>query len=69
MKILLNGETFETEATTVAQLLELLQISPLGVAVAVNQSVVRRADHFQFRLSEGDALEIRADDLIFDWGF
>jgi sulfur carrier protein len=58
MKITLNGEASETSVETVAQLLESLQISPTGVAVAVNQSVVRRAEHPQFRLHEGDAIEV-----------
>lgn len=58
MKISLNGKVTETEAQTVSQLLELLDIEPTGVAVAVNQSVVRRAEHPNHRLQEGDAVEV-----------
>ncbi|RYG70523.1 sulfur carrier protein ThiS [bacterium] len=58
MKISLNGEQTETTAQTVAELLELLQVTPVGVAVAVNQNVVRRADHPSKALSEGDTVEI-----------
>ena len=58
MKIFLNGEPTETTAQTVAQLLELLRVTPTGVAVAVNQNVVRRADHPSQDLQEGDTVEI-----------
>lgn len=58
MKILLNGETRETAATNVAQLLRELDFAPVGLAVAVNQSVVRRANHAAHELNEGDIVEI-----------
>ncbi len=58
MKITLNGEPRETTATTVAQLLRELQFEPVGLAVAVNQSVVRRANHAAHALNEGDVVEI-----------
>jgi sulfur carrier protein len=58
MKISLNGENTETTARTVAELLEQLQVSSIGVAVAVNQSVVRRADHASHSLQENDAVEV-----------
>jgi sulfur carrier protein len=58
MKISLNGENTQTTAKTVAELLNQLQIPTIGVAVAVNQSVVRRADHTSYPLHEGDLVEI-----------
>ncbi|HEX9996434.1 MAG TPA: sulfur carrier protein ThiS [Abditibacterium sp.] len=58
MNISLNGTTVQTQAQTVAQLLESLQISPIGVAVAVNDQVVRRTQHAEFAVSEGDRIEI-----------
>ena len=58
MKIVLNGENLETRAQTVAQLLESLQIAPIGVAVALNGNVVRRAMHGESMLAQGDKIEI-----------
>lgn len=58
MKIRLNGEVVETQAQTVAGLIEELQFSPQGVAVAVNESVVPRASHSVHQLQEGDQIEI-----------
>ena len=58
MKITLNGEARETAALTVAELLRELQFEPIGLAVAVNQSVVRRANHVAHALNEGDVVEI-----------
>lgn len=58
MQIRLNGEVLETRAQTVAQLIEELQFSPQGVAVAVNETVVPRAIHASHQLHEGDQIEI-----------
>ena len=58
MQIQVNGHLVETSAPTVAALLLELEIAPIGVAVAINESVVRRAKHSEFRLHEGDKIEI-----------
>jgi len=58
MQITLNGELRQTDATTVAQLLLELQFEPTSLAVAVNESVVRRADFGSHALSAGDHIEI-----------
>lgn len=58
MRIKLNGEEKEISATTVAQLLAELDMPQIGIAVARNGAVVRRADHENTVLSEGDELEI-----------
>lgn len=58
MKITLNGEARETAAAMVADLLRELQFAPVGLAVAVNESVVRRANHETHALNEGDVVEI-----------
>ncbi len=63
MQIQVNGQSLETRAHTVAQLLEELGFSspenaPAGIAVAVNQSVVRRALHAEFVFQAGDEIEI-----------
>lgn len=58
MKITLNGEARETSACTLGELLRELQFTPSGLAVAINESVVRRA-HLETReLKEGDKIEI-----------
>ena len=58
MQITLNGEIRQTNATTLAQLLAELQFEPTSLAVAVNQSVVRRADFGSHALKQGDVVEI-----------
>lgn len=58
MKIRLNGENVETQAQTVAGLIEELQFPSQGVAVAVNEIVVPRAQHPFHQLQEGDQIEI-----------
>ncbi len=58
MHIKLNGEDFESQAPTVAALLEEMQTPAVGVAVALNGRVVRRAEHAQTPLREGDEVEL-----------
>lgn len=57
MKITLNGQAREVTARTVAELLRELEAPLQGVAVAVNERVVRRAEHEQ-ALREGDKVEL-----------
>jgi sulfur carrier protein len=58
--IWVNGEASEVpEGTTLAALLELLQVGGgPGVAVEVNAEVVRRARHAEHRLQPQDRVEI-----------
>lgn len=58
MTILVNGEELATKAETVEALLTELSVGTEGVAVEVNRSIVSRAGHAGFRLSEGDRVEI-----------
>lgn len=58
MRIKLNGEDFQSEAATIAALLEEMQAPVTGVAVALNGRVVRRAEHAQTPLQEGDEVEL-----------
>lgn len=58
MRITLNGEEFESEAATVAALLQAVQTPVVGVAVAVNGRVVRKAEHADTPLHEGDEVEM-----------
>jgi len=57
MKI--NGEDRDNiRALTVQELLEELKITVGRVAVEVNMVIVRRTEYAQFRLNDGDVVEI-----------
>ncbi|MEQ8847260.1 sulfur carrier protein ThiS [Botrimarina sp.] len=59
MPIQVNGETRDVpEGTTVAALLELLDIRTQGVAVERNLEVVPRSEHAATKLQAGDRLEV-----------
>lgn len=55
----MNGEERDLpDDTTVAQLLEALEVTARGTAVEVNLEMVPRSFHAQHRLREGDRLEV-----------
>jgi len=56
--ILLNGENHSTASATVLNLLQELDVPARGVAVAINGEVVRRAEHANRVLKEGDRVEV-----------
>ena len=60
MTVWVNGEAREVpEGTTIAALLELLQVGGgPGVAVEVNAEVIRRARHAEHPLQAQDRVEI-----------
>jgi sulfur carrier protein len=60
MRIAVNGQVTEVAETTVAELLatRMNDPRPSGIAVAVNEEVVRRDDWPRWRLSAGDTVEI-----------
>ena len=58
MKIILNGEARKTPAATLGELLHELGFAPIGLAVAVNGQVVRRANLPGHPLRDGDHIEI-----------
>ncbi len=59
MKLEINGEHRDVpEGLTVRGLLELLDLKSERVAVEVNAEVIRKANHPEHRLAEGDAVEI-----------
>ncbi len=59
MEITINGDAREVEpGTTVAQLLEQLEMQPRFVAVERNLELVPRATHAECMLSDSDRLEI-----------
>lgn len=59
MQLWINGETREAPPLeTVADLAQWLQLPAFGSAVELNGRVVRRSDHPQASLREGDRLEV-----------
>jgi sulfur carrier protein len=58
MRLVLNGESREVAATTVAGLLEELGMSGQAVAVEVNHRVVPRRQHADTPLNDGDTVEL-----------
>lgn len=59
MKLTVNGEAKEYgKAETVRQLLDALHIVPGRVAVEVNRSVIKKGEYEQFKLKDGDTVEI-----------
>lgn len=62
LEIVLNGELYEVPfGTTVAELLRQLEIDPeaaRGIAVAVNEEVVRRSQWAVLPLQAGDRVEV-----------
>ena len=57
--ILLNGETKTMSSPmTIAELLTDLGFPPLGIAVAVNMSVVPRSEHAQYVLPPDARVEV-----------
>lgn len=61
MKVNVNGKATETAASTIAQLVEELQLAPTGVAVGMNGGIVRRTEWATHALTEGaDIVVIKA---------
>jgi sulfur carrier protein len=58
IQITLNGEAREVAARTVAELLAETGAPQIGVAVAKNGAVVRRAEHTSTPVNDGDVIEI-----------
>lgn len=58
MKLKVNGEEINTDAETVAGLITEFRLEPQGVAVEVNLNVIMKAEYGNFRLNEGDVVEI-----------
>ena len=59
LPIVVNGQPREiVSTTTLAALLQQLEIPTRGVAVEINGQIVPRAQHAEHRLSTGDRLEI-----------
>jgi len=59
MNVLVNGEKRDVAPDiTVAQLLDTLKVIPERVVVEVNLTILKRAQHAQTILKEGDQVEI-----------
>jgi sulfur carrier protein len=58
MRVIVNGETTEVAAATVAALLAEMEYEPAQLAVAVNHKVVPRARWAETALGAGDRIEI-----------
>lgn len=58
MQIFVNGETIQTEVTSLNLLLEKLGYEENWLAIAVNAEVVPLQERSQFILHEGDKIEI-----------
>lgn len=58
MKILFNAEEISVEAANVAELLREKQVPQVGVAVAVNNQVVRKAQWQSHPLLPGDSVTV-----------
>jgi sulfur carrier protein len=58
MKIVLNGEVFETQSSDLDALLNELDYEPALVATAVNEYFVRGKERAATPLREGDRVEI-----------
>ena len=58
MRIKVNGQWRDSDAVSVAGLLEALSLEPRRVAVEMNKLIVPRARYGQTSLAENDELEI-----------
>ena len=58
MKVLINNKEEETEAVTLLQLTNELSLPAQGVAVAVDNRMVPRAEWADYALSEGISIVI-----------
>jgi sulfur carrier protein len=58
MKIILNGEHYETVSDTINGLLYELNIEPERVAVEVNLKIIKKVEFDSFQLHEGDNVEV-----------
>lgn len=60
MRLLVNGVFQDSDAVTLADLLQSLDLSKSAVATAINGSFIRRDERATTNLQEGDSIEIVA---------
>lgn len=58
MRLTVNGEAYCTEKNTVRELLGEMDIVPERVAVEINLKVLKRAEYTEYKLQEGDSIEV-----------
>lgn len=58
MKLMVNSEAHEVAVTTLAELLAALDYEGDWLATAVNSDLVHKANRAEFKLSDGDRIEI-----------
>ncbi|MCX7944269.1 MAG: sulfur carrier protein ThiS [Deltaproteobacteria bacterium] len=60
INIVLNGRefVFESGVLNIIELLNKLGIKPEGIAVCVNEEIVKKKDYFDYFLEEGDKVDI-----------
>lgn len=56
--IIVNGESMNTKAQTIAELLDELGYEDMPVATARNMTVVRKRERAETKLTDGDRIEI-----------
>ncbi len=57
MQIIVNGETIQTDSTTIAQLLNELGIIQKTMAAAINMEIVKKEKWNESTIKEGDKIE------------
>lgn len=61
MRLIVNGKPLEVEENiSLLSLLERsgIKVAPVGIAVAVNEEIVPKSKYAEYRLKEGDRVEI-----------
>jgi thiamine biosynthesis protein ThiS len=58
VKLTINGQAKDSAATTLASLVESLDMKSDRVAIELNREIVPRAQWAETKLTEGDSLEI-----------
>ncbi len=58
MKVRVNGSQMDVKATTIAELLQELEINPQRVVVEVNLEIIKRDRFSEHKIKEGDSIEI-----------
>ncbi|TIL80503.1 MAG: sulfur carrier protein ThiS [Mesorhizobium sp.] len=58
MKLIVNGEALDSAAATLAALLAELDYEGDWLATAVNSDLIHKAERAEFRLNDGDRIEI-----------
>ena len=58
MNITVNGDNVEFNGSTITDLVTQLSLTGRRLAVEVNRDIVPKSEHGEYRLSEGDNVEI-----------